>query len=80
MVDWRLFVRICDRADDVERNKFCKEEYVVNEVGWIIFEDDNFIVVTSQVSDDGDIGNRTKIPKSWVKKRIKITEPKRRKS
>ena len=46
--------------------------YAICEVGWVIFEDNDNIVLCSQLADDGDIGNRTRIHKKWVKSRKKI--------
>ena len=50
-------------------------DMTISEVGWIIDEDDQSVVISSQVASDGDFGNRTRIPKSWIvrKKKIKLS-------
>ena len=49
------------------------DDFVISEVGWLIKETDKYLIITSQCSEDGDFGNRTRIPKGWVKHKKKLT-------
>ena len=49
-----------------------KKECLVTEIGFVIYEDENQIVITNQLTSDKQRGNRTKIPKALIKKRQKI--------
>lgn len=65
-------------ATKQEIDEYCKGKTVIHEVGWILSETKDSIVIASQIVDDGDIGNRTRIPKVWLTKREKLTHGKRR--
>jgi hypothetical protein len=52
--------------------EWSKKDFIATEVGFLIHEDKNHIVLTSQIGSDGTIGNRTRIPKPWLKSRKKI--------
>jgi len=78
---YKLFlVEWVDAEGDTEwstENKvltWANEDCIIYEVGWIVAETDKYIILMSQISYDGDIGNRTKIPKAWVKKKKQISE------
>jgi hypothetical protein len=51
---------------------WCKKDTVINEVGWIFYEDEKVLVIVSQLEYDGTLGNRTKIPKPWILSRRKL--------
>jgi len=45
------------------------EDCVIFEIGWLVCESKKYIVITNQMGEDGDFGNRTKIPKKWIRKK-----------
>lgn len=47
-------------------DKWSNEDYVVHDIGWLISKKGKYMVICSQVAEDGSLGNRTKIPKVWV--------------
>ena len=56
-----------DMKDVVEWGK--KGAFICREVGWIIEDNDDMILLTSQLGDENLIGNRSKIPKPWIMSR-----------
>ena len=53
-------------ADEIE--EWGKEDCIIYEIGWIVHQTKKYIIITNQLTYNGDIGNRTKIPIKWVKK------------
>ena len=51
-----------------------EDSWLIKEVGFVIEETDEYLLLVSQVSDNGNVGNAMKIPKGWVRKRIELTE------
>ena len=49
-----------------------KKSSIINEVGWLIHEDDKSIAICSQMADDDIMGNRTRIPKGWIIRKYKL--------
>ena len=69
--DWEGLSRVSTWAD---------EHFVVQEVGWIICETKNYIVVCSQVTvKDDNFGNKTKIPRKWITYKQELTQVKSKK-
>lgn len=52
--------------------KWGRKSYLVIEVGFIVAETKEHIIIANQISANGDIGNRTRIPKPWFKSRRKL--------
>jgi len=52
---------------------WAQKDCVINDIGWLVYEDKNHIVICSQIGEDGELGNRTKIPVGWVLKKEKVT-------
>lgn len=50
------------------------ETYWIDMSGWILFEDERFLVLSTKRQRDGLWGNVYKIPKAWVikKKRVNL--------
>ena len=47
--------------------------WIVKHVGWIIKETDKYILIGSNIADDGkQVGNLQKIPKTWIRKRKRL--------
>jgi hypothetical protein len=60
--------------DKAEIKKWIKEECLVHEIGWVVDENAKYLVISNQILYDGGVGNKTKIPKKWIKsiRRIRI--------
>ena len=81
LIEWYDAESEVSWGDPKEVLEWCKKSFIATEVGFIFYEDKNFIVMVSQIGSDGTIGNRTRIPKPWIKSRKKIkadSGPKRR--
>ena len=59
-----------DSIDKIQ--KWADTDCVINETGWLICESDRYIVLCNQIGEDGEFGNRTKIPKNWIKGKKKV--------
>lgn len=59
-------------GDPADVRKWCKKHFIATEVGFVFYEDKDFLVMVSQIGNDGTIGNRTRIPKPWLKSRRKV--------
>jgi len=66
LVQWNDAQSDAGWGDIEDIKKWADEKYVVNEVGWLISKTKSHIVITNEVGNDGSIGNRTKIPNTWV--------------
>jgi len=53
-----------ENIDDVQQ--WLDKDYVVYERGWLVAENDKYIIISNQLSNENDFGNRTKIPKKWI--------------
>jgi len=54
---------------------WAEKSTIIQDIGWLIGETKLHIIICSQIcKDDGDLGNRTKIPKAWVvsKKKVRV--------
>lgn len=54
-----------------------KENWLVTQVGFIIFENDEYILLSSQMTKPDEnhlqrVGNATKIPKGWIVARLNM--------
>lgn len=61
--------------DALSNNEWTSKDKVLQEkpleitdIGYIVKRDKNCIIVVNQFSSDNDYGNRTVIPRKWVKK------------
>ena len=48
------------------------KSYIVHDIGWVVHESKETVVICSQIGEDGSLGNKTKIPVGWVIKKEKI--------
>ena len=69
IVEWYDAQADCTWAEEEDIDKWMKEDFLALEVGWVIRETKKMIILTSSIGNDGSIGNRTKIPKPWIKSR-----------
>lgn len=49
-----------------------EKDCMIFEIGWLICEAKEYLVICSQIGEDGDLGNRTKIPKQWIRSQKEI--------
>jgi len=49
--------------------KWLGQDCTIHELGWIVSENKTYLIISNQITYDGDIGNRTKIKKSWIRKK-----------
>ena len=61
--NWERFRRI-----KIWGKKYC----FVYDIGWIIKENKKHLILCSQIGEDNDFGNRTKIPIKLIVKRQRI--------
>ena len=81
LIEWYDAESEVSWADPKDVKEWSKKHFTATEVGFVFYEDNDFIVMVSQIGSDGTIGNRTRIPKPWLKSRKQVTdEPKRRTS
>lgn len=65
-----------------EVKEFIEKPIIVNQIGWIFEETRRYIVLIARHApgglftndDDDSFGNLQRIPKTWIKKRIDLTE------
>lgn len=53
--------------------EWAEKECVIYDIGWMIARTKKYIVITNQFTHDSGFGNRTKIPRAWIKTIKKIT-------
>jgi len=69
LVEWIDAQSDCEWGSIEKTKKWADEECLINDIGWLVCTGKKYIVITNQVGEDGELGNRTKIPKSWIKKK-----------
>ena len=73
LIEWSNAQSDCEWGNLDRIKKWADEDCIVYDIGWIIYENKKYIIIASQMGkDDGDWGNRTKIPKEWIRKRTKM--------
>jgi len=72
LIEWYDAEADCSWAEEKDIDKWMKEDFLAIEVGWVIRETKDIICMCSSIGNDGTIGNRTKIPKPWIKSRKEI--------
>lgn len=55
-------------ANEDEVSEWSKEDCIIHEKGWLVTKNKKYLVITNQITYDGMIGNRTKIPVKWIRK------------
>ena len=76
-VDWADAQSDCEWGSIDKIKEWADKDCIIHDVGWLVYEGDRYIVISSQFGEDGEFGNRTKIPKQWIVKRSDI-KPKKR--
>jgi len=77
IIQWHDAHGSCEWAEKDEVDKYSKERTIVTELGWIVAEDDDVLVMTSQIASDSGYGNRTRVPKDMIisRKQLNIKMP-----
>ena len=72
LVTWKDAQSSSDWEEEDKISKWATEDYLVNDIGWDITPKGNkkYVVICSQIGCDGSLGNKTKIPKQWVVKKV----------
>lgn len=65
--DWEPVQTVIDYAKE-------DESWLVREVGFVLEETDEYILLASQITAGGNVGNAVKIPTTWIRKRIELNE------
>jgi len=78
IVEWIDAEAECTWADMRDVVEWSEKLWKCKEVGWVIEDTKDMLVLTSQLGDENLIGNRSKIPKPWIisKEVISWTKPK----
>ena len=58
--------------DESALDAWIKKERLVHDVGWLVRESKDSVIIVNQLCTDGDTGNRTKIPRGMIKEIKKI--------
>lgn len=66
MVEWIDAEAECTWADMKDVVEWGTKIFTCMEVGWVIEDNDEMLILTSQLGDENLIGNRSKIPKPWL--------------
>ena len=59
--------------ESIEWADNAKEDWIVHEVGWLIKETPDYILLTPQVGKDGVAGNMMKIPRGFIKLKLLLS-------
>ena len=69
-ITWHDAHSTCLWKDKDEFDIYKKERMIITEIGWIVHEDKDIIILCSQVAGDTDLGNMTRIPKGMILSRL----------
>ena len=64
--DWEGIDEVVARAKE-------DDLWLVCEVGFVLDETDEYLLLASQITNTGSAGSVMKIPTPWIKKRIELT-------
>lgn len=67
LVEWVDAEADCTWADMKDVVEWSSKVFTCREVGWVIEDNKDMLVLTSQLGDENLVGNRSKIPKPWIK-------------
>ena len=81
LIEWIDAEAECSWLDMKDVKEWGSKVFKCREVGWVLEDNKDMLVLTSQLGDGNLIGNRTKIPKPWLlsKKVLSWTKPKSKK-
>ena len=77
IVEWVDAEAECTWGDMKDVVEWSKKTFKCIEIGWVIEDNPEMLVLTSQLGDENLIGNRSKIPKPWIlsRKTLKWVKP-----
>ena len=65
--DWQSIKAVIDYAKE-------DESWLVHEVGFVLEETDEYLLLSSQITDGNNAGNCIKIPTTWIRRRVELGE------
>ena len=65
--DWETMADVIKWAET-------ESSWLVHEVGFVLSETDEYLLLTSQITDKNQVGSGMKIPKTWIRKRIDLSD------
>lgn len=68
-VEWADAQSDCEWETIDKVRTWAEKDCIIFEIGWLVYENDKYVVISNQIGEDGDLGNRTKIPVQWIRKR-----------
>lgn len=78
VVSWKDAVSESSWEDPEKVKQWAEKDYIVQNIGWVVCQTKKYLVVCSEVTEDMDFGNKTKIPIGWiVNKQLISVEPKK---
>jgi len=72
IVEWIDAEADCTWSDMKDVDLWSKKLFKCREVGWVLEDNKEMLVLTSQLGDENLIGNRSKIPKPWLLSKKKL--------
>lgn len=69
LITWVDACSAAEWEDPDKVKEWSAQEYEVSEVGWEVCSNEKYTTICSQVGCDGSLGNKTKIPNSWIKEK-----------
>ena len=78
-IEWEDAIAHTGWMSEVDaKNWFRKQTMTVKQVGWVVVETKKYLGIVSRMSDwgegDKELGQMQKIPHTWIRKRIKLTD------
>ncbi len=68
MTVWKDAQSCASWEEPAKIKEWAEKDYLVRNIGWKVCETKKYIVICSEITEDGDFGNKTKIPRGWVVK------------
>lgn len=74
-IEWVDAFQYGDSWTDIEevKERAKTDDWVVHECGWVVEETKEYILLASAWFSDGTVGGVTKIPSTWVRRRINLS-------
>lgn len=78
-IEWEDAIAQTGWLSEEEAEKWFNEQtMVVKQIGWIVMEEENYIGVVSRMAvwdkNEVEYGQLQKIPKTWIRRKIKLTK------
>ena len=66
IITWKDAVSDASWEEPEKIKAWADKDFIVENIGWIVARTDKYVVVCSEITEDGDYGNRTKVPVGWI--------------